>query len=65
MVASRLSMESGVRLRPRLGRCDSSASRYAEMARLSVRPCAIAALWESVTVRFLRCAMAQLWRSIT
>jgi hypothetical protein len=30
------------------------------MARLSVRPCAIAALWESVTVRFLRCAMPQL-----
>src|SRR5690606_15436056 len=40
--------DSGVRLRPLLGRCCSSASRYLFTARPSARPAAIAALCASV-----------------
>src|SRR5665213_2099094 len=54
MVASRLRMESGVRLRPRRGLVDSSASRYCRTMRPSSRPLANAALWSADIGVFLR-----------
>src|SRR5437764_370218 len=51
MFAMRFVMLSGVRLRPRFGRCDSSASRYRRTIRPCSRPSAKAALCCSLIVR--------------
>ena len=59
MVASRLVTESAVRLRPRFGRFDSSASRYTRTERPSVRPTASAALCSVDMERVLFFARAE------
>jgi hypothetical protein len=59
MASSRRSIDSAVRLRPRLGRWFSSASRYGASFRLCDRPSAIAALCVSVTTRFFPVAIDQ------